>query len=226
MSGFEQFRQRVMGVAESRCQSSMSLPELDEALREAAVCLVRAERGAETLLASYPELRDLEFDTSTLLWRGKVSAGSVVDAVAVSALVSVMKPVRMTTISDAFDEGYLAAVEQLARFVAEARPHARGTISQELVDGFNYYVEDVLAGDVDIDETEKNLFAVNRALRMLAILEDGSRIATALGGKHVIVEHAKIAERLMALYTDDPKDLVKWIGEEAAEFRLSAAPKP
>lgn len=209
-------------AADKRCDPGMTVPELDAALRSAAVSVIQVEGGTPSLLVRFPDLLSMSADLHGVDTR-TASIGDVVDEVAVGALLVLMRPVRIASMTDSFHEGFVAAVDQTLNFVIAAHSFARGTVDEELAGRLERIVERLAEGDADEAEIVDAMEVAEKRLRLLSMLPEESRIANALGGIEEIAAMHQVAAKLNIVRQSDPRDFMKWFGEELGEIRGSSA---
>ncbi|NTF16859.1 hypothetical protein G6L37_00270 [Agrobacterium rubi] len=222
MKTFESFRNAAIRVADERCNPQMTVAELDDALRHAAHSVIRDAGGAAAMFERYPELLSMSVDV--LRFDGHVlSVGDVLLEVAAGSLLAVMQPVWASTLTDSFDEGFVAALEQTVAYVISAHRHARGTITEDVVDRLEAFLLDLAEGVADEDGVVDAMQACERPLRLLSNLPERSQLAAALGGAEEIRARHQVVVKLNLVMGSDQKDFLKWFGEELKERQGSSS---
>ena len=222
MSGFTEFREIAFRAASSRCNRRMTASQIEDELRGVAMMILHDVGGAGLLFATFPEL--LSMNVAVRRFNGGItSAGDILEDLAVRSLLTMMRPVWFSALVDAFDDGFVSAIEQTVGFVISAHPFARGTIDEGLARRLEGLLSNLADGHADEDQIADAMQVSENRLRLLSILNGESRIAVALGGAEQIEAHRDMAEKLNLVRGSDPDDFLKWIGEELADRRGTVA---
>lgn len=218
MSRFTEFREIAFRAASGRCNRKMTASQIEDELRGAAMMILHDVGGAALLFTTFPELLSMNVDVHRFNG-GVASVGDILEDVAVSSLLALMRPVWFSALVDSFDDGFVSAIEQTVGFVISAHPFARGTIDEGLTRRLEGFLSNLADGHADEAQLADAMQVSENRLRLLSTLNGESRIAAALGGVEQIEAHRDMAEKLNLVRGSDPADLLKWIGEELADRR-------